>query len=554
MAAPSRQAVTPSGVRSGDQGTLEALCARRGVAVLAYCERVCAPGRAAEGAADAFARFRAAVVNTPEVDGLDPDRLLLSVTRHAAAERAPRPAPEGLTRRLAARRGHPSPCELVPELLVARAEGELSAADLERLEHHLQRCSACRAAAERFEAAEQAYRDPPPLAIAPEVASGILAALVRAAPVTTGEAIANGAPPPLPAGEPEAAVEQATPGNAEPEPDGAEPEPAGAEPEPAGAEPMPEPPAAPAPEPLAAELATAAVDQPAEPIVAPPPLEEPHTELQAPAVVPAEAPVEAPPPTELHPLPASSAGAPAEEPNTGYIPVLGPDETYEHDVLPHEPPAPGLPEPMGDPTPPRRRRLGRAAAALIPTSGGRRQPRRTREPLPLATSPLASSGRSGHRTGRGWRLGLPSAIVGLALIVALALAGVFSGASHRSAAHPGAVPAVTPQNAPFTTPQPLPAARPGAATSPVTHRHAVRHKRKPATTSAPKRTTTARTAPVSSAPRTTPASPPSPSPSAPATPAPTQTSPSKVQAVGPSSQAAPPSGGGPASPGYQPGG
>src|SRR5213592_4994079 len=120
MAPAPTAAVTAQGIRDGDRVALGALVARRGAAVLAYCERVAAPGRALEAAGEAFARFRREVVAAPEPRALDPEALLLRGTRRAAAARAPRPAEARGT--LAARRG--ATCALVPELLAARAEGD----------------------------------------------------------------------------------------------------------------------------------------------------------------------------------------------------------------------------------------------------------------------------------------------------------------------------------------------------------------------------------------------------------------------------------------------
>src|SRR3954452_20928769 len=81
--------VTPSGVRDGDPPTLAALAERRGRAVLAYCERVCAPGDAVAAASEALARFRRSVAGTGDPVSLDPEQALLRATRYAAAAHAP---------------------------------------------------------------------------------------------------------------------------------------------------------------------------------------------------------------------------------------------------------------------------------------------------------------------------------------------------------------------------------------------------------------------------------------------------------------------------------
>src|SRR5881409_3726956 len=157
MALAPTAAVTARGIRDGDRAALGALVARRGAAVLAYCDRVAAPGRALEAAGEAFAGFRREVVTAAEPRALDPEALLLCSTRRAAATCAPRAAaPRGtLSRRRA------GTCALVPELLAARAEGDLTASDRMRLARHLERCDDCRAAAARFAEGERAYHDAP---------------------------------------------------------------------------------------------------------------------------------------------------------------------------------------------------------------------------------------------------------------------------------------------------------------------------------------------------------------------------------------------------------
>lgn len=190
-----RAPVTPAGVRDGDPEVLEALCQRRGPAVLAYCEHVCAPGQAGAAAAAAFAHFRAQVASAPRPAAVDAERLLLTGTRHAAAARAPRPvAATGLARRLGRRRPARA-CMLVPDLLVAHAEGRLSEADQRRLSSHLGRCTTCHAARRRFAAAHDAYLDPPADEVPEPVARAIVSALAAAAPVSAPVS----APTPTPA-------------------------------------------------------------------------------------------------------------------------------------------------------------------------------------------------------------------------------------------------------------------------------------------------------------------------------------------------------------------
>src|SRR3954469_8960167 len=178
MSSPPTSVVTAQGVRDGDRAALAALVERRGAAALAYCEAVAEPGRGLAAAGEAFARFRREVRAAREPRALDPEALLLSSTRRSAAARAPKPEPPRgvLARRLG------TTCPLVPELLAVRADGNLTAADRMRLSRHLERCEACRAAEERFNAAERAYVDAPDEPPPPDAAGGLLPALRAAAP------------------------------------------------------------------------------------------------------------------------------------------------------------------------------------------------------------------------------------------------------------------------------------------------------------------------------------------------------------------------------------
>jgi hypothetical protein len=178
---PQVAAVTPRGVREGQQEALEGLVARRGPAVLAYCREVCAPDVAPRAAAEAFARFRAAVHDAPDLAAVDPESLLISATRHAAASmaRVTQPPPGGRRRRGA----RTETCALVPTLLAARAAGALGSADRNRLARHLTRCEGCRGIEEAFRVAELSYRHPPDPEVDPATSSMILSALTAAAPI-----------------------------------------------------------------------------------------------------------------------------------------------------------------------------------------------------------------------------------------------------------------------------------------------------------------------------------------------------------------------------------
>lgn len=212
--------VTPQGVRAGEPGALAALCERRGGAVLAYCREVCEPGDAPLAAAEALARFRAAVWAAGDASDLDPERLLLSATRHAAADRAEVAHGSSATRRLLGR-DQTMTCARMPALIVARAENLLGTADLDRLSRHLERCTTCRATEAAFRRAERAYVATTHAPLDTSTTALFLGALAEAAPVAA-----------VP--EPELAA-QPLPAEPEPEPLPVEPEPT---------EPLPDEPAA----------------------------------------------------------------------------------------------------------------------------------------------------------------------------------------------------------------------------------------------------------------------------------------------------------------------
>ena len=184
--------VTPRGVRDGDPAVLQALVARRGPAVVAFCAAVCEPAGAPRAAAEAFARFRAAVAAAPDASTLVPDDLLLGATRHAAASFARSGRPAG-----AAARPRPRPdavCPDVPALLAARAGGSLVEADRRRLSRHLTRCAPCRELEAAFAQAEEAFHAPPDAPLPAATRKRIVAAMRAAAPVGPGAAAATTAP------------------------------------------------------------------------------------------------------------------------------------------------------------------------------------------------------------------------------------------------------------------------------------------------------------------------------------------------------------------------
>jgi hypothetical protein len=198
MEGSSNAGVTPEGVRAGDRAALQALVDRRGPAVVAFCTQVCGPQAADRAAAEAFARFRAAVRDAPELVGLDPEALLRGATRHAAASMARTPSGPPPHGRLKSR--GTQTCAHVPTMLAARANGALGAADLDRLARHLDRCERCDALAEIFRRAELAYQDPSVETLGTDTSSVLLEALKAVSEHAIGRAPAPG--PDTPAVEP----------------------------------------------------------------------------------------------------------------------------------------------------------------------------------------------------------------------------------------------------------------------------------------------------------------------------------------------------------------
>lgn len=198
MEGSSEKGVTPEGVKAGDHAALAALVERRGPAVVAFCAQVCGPPMADRAAAEAFARFRAAVRDAPDLGALDPEALLRGATRHAAASLARQPSgppPHGKLRS----RGTQT-CQHVPTMLAARANGALGQADLDRLARHLERCERCDALAEIFRRAELAYQDPAVDTLGTETSSVLIGAL-EAVPTTPQGIAPAPAPDAEPAGE-----------------------------------------------------------------------------------------------------------------------------------------------------------------------------------------------------------------------------------------------------------------------------------------------------------------------------------------------------------------
>jgi hypothetical protein len=157
-------------VRDGDPDALAGLCDVRGPAVFAYCEVVAGRGeRAAAAAAAALGSFRAGVVATGDLATLNPEALLISATRHTAARYASTDVPHA--------------CARVPGLLAARADRSITLSDHDWLEEHLKSCWSCRAPVARFKVADKAYSEPPDTPLPADVKAAMVAAMTAAAPI-----------------------------------------------------------------------------------------------------------------------------------------------------------------------------------------------------------------------------------------------------------------------------------------------------------------------------------------------------------------------------------
>lgn len=398
MPSTSQAAVTPDGVRDGDPAVLSTLVTRRGPAVLAFCEAVCEPPVASRAAAEAFARFRALVTTIQDAPGLDPEPYLLGATRHAAASMARVPSDDRGVLKVLGRTPSPETYAALPALLAARADSMLGADDLERLSRLLERSPGCREVEAAFRRAERGYRSPPDRTISHDLLALVIAAMQAAAPTAPAFAVAR---PPT-----------------------------------ATVPPAPVPAPAPAPVNGPAVTADAAADLTARDL---PEREQPTVVLQAvpaghPPAVAVAGDIEAEPPV---------TPAEAEEP----APFVLEDEYGDagaddqlHPSVPGMTPVAAELEDAGIPIPappqyPRRNhraslrrprisapRLPRVSAPRLPHGGGLHLPRRGS----AAAGEDATTDRSVDH-GPIYRLLLPTAAIIVAVLVMLAIAGVFGG-------------------------------------------------------------------------------------------------------------------------------
>ena len=136
-------------IASGDEDAIAGFRDAHVDKVQAYCTVACEPGKANDACEAAFVDFLGRALTTPESERRQLEELLLKATRSAAAARfrVPDTAPAPT---------RPELCAATPELLAARANGELPADD-HGLSAHLKHCPRCRASAAQIERADAAF-------------------------------------------------------------------------------------------------------------------------------------------------------------------------------------------------------------------------------------------------------------------------------------------------------------------------------------------------------------------------------------------------------------
>src|SRR4051812_22785715 len=183
---------------------LAAFYDRRAAAALAYCSKVCAPETIADAVEASFARLFEGVAAGQPTDDESLDRSLRTAVRAESAARSSAATAGVPARRLLERLADPNrggACELMPALLAARAEGQLSEGDRERTAAHLRRCADCRAMEARFSEAERAF-DALAGDDAPALGRSLLAEMIADAPLESPDWLEEidweGEPPPAP--------------------------------------------------------------------------------------------------------------------------------------------------------------------------------------------------------------------------------------------------------------------------------------------------------------------------------------------------------------------
>jgi hypothetical protein len=221
-------------ILAGDRDALAGYYDGRAASVYAYCAEVCRRDQVEQAVIASFTDFLGRVRAAGQEADLD--ELLRKSTRIAASSR------------MHVSGGRDATCRSLPELIAARANGELPH-DEGPIKAHLKRCRSCRQAAQRLVDAEDALVGPATRQPPEEVRAAWLLIASKDAPLDKSAEAA-----------PQSAAESPAP---EPEPPPPPPTP-----EPPPPPPAPEPPEPPPPEPP---------EPPTPPDPAPPPLPEPPT-------------------------------------------------------------------------------------------------------------------------------------------------------------------------------------------------------------------------------------------------------------------------------------
>jgi hypothetical protein len=141
-------------IRRGDPDVIAGFRDAHVEQVRRYCEEACVPERLEEAVDAAFADF-VGRVRAAEGSDLPLDDMLLPATRSAAAARFRIVHPPG-THRALRRSGDSQLCEVIPELLAARANGELRGS-AQAVQEHVDHCATCSGTDARMLVASRAF-------------------------------------------------------------------------------------------------------------------------------------------------------------------------------------------------------------------------------------------------------------------------------------------------------------------------------------------------------------------------------------------------------------
>src|SRR5918999_2352993 len=151
---------TAEALRRGDRSVLSSFFESRQAAVVAYCSAICDPGRIAEAVEAAFADLFTMLRSNGAVEDADLDEALLKSTRSEAAERAASGGDSSPLNVLQGAWGRSAACQLMPRMLAARGNSDLSPSDQERVNRHLRRCGGGLAMAPPFPGGDPALPAP----------------------------------------------------------------------------------------------------------------------------------------------------------------------------------------------------------------------------------------------------------------------------------------------------------------------------------------------------------------------------------------------------------